>query len=425
MRLPPQWSLGCVVYELCTLEHAFAADSLLSLVYKIVQGRTAPLPEGRYSALVSGTVERLLQQDPADRPAATELLADPGLEREFRRIEAAVLAADPDGGGHLSAAAFDGATSQVLTPREMLRARRRADGQLRRMELEARALHAAADEKEFPTHLAASRIPVLVTFGDHRVAVGSTTTRPRANVPVESNAAEADAEAEADGASALNSTFKSARSSRSRRSGANSTKYSTKNSTKNSTRASSNSTRSTYAEGYLSAASDLDAALQADAGADEATDVYASSESVPDFNLTRRLDAAQLLGPAGFRRDSLGDLDEAAEWVGGHLLPPENYDREAGEGGWALEAAVANVPDPSPTPENYDDRDLDLDLRGLGRPHYDRDPGAPATASLREDRAANLRERCRRALGPAAFAAAYTFLRDGEFGGSSIWRLRD
>ena len=370
---------------------------------------------------MSGAVERLLQQDPADRPSATDLLADPGLEREFRRIEAAVLAADPDGGGHLSAAAFDGATSQVLTPREMLRARRRADGQLRRMELEARALHAAADEKKFPTHLAASRIPVLVTFGDHRVAVGATTTRPHANAPAES-----DAEAEKDGASALNSTFKSARSSRSRRSGANSTK----NSTKNSTRASSNSTRSTYAEGYLSAASDLDAALQADAGADEAADeaadVYASSESVPDFNLTRRLDAAQLLGPAGLRRDSLGDLDEAAEaaeWAGGHLLPPENYDRDAGEGGWALEAAVANVPDPSPTPENYDDdRDLDPDLRGLGRPHYDRDPGAAATASSREDRAANLRERCRRALGPAAFAAAYAFLRDGEFDGSSFWR---
>ena len=33
------WSFGCVAYEIATLEHAFAADSLLSLVYRIVNGR--------------------------------------------------------------------------------------------------------------------------------------------------------------------------------------------------------------------------------------------------------------------------------------------------------------------------------------------------------------------------------------------------
>ena len=30
------WALGCVLYELCSLEHAFMADNLLGLVYKIV-----------------------------------------------------------------------------------------------------------------------------------------------------------------------------------------------------------------------------------------------------------------------------------------------------------------------------------------------------------------------------------------------------
>lgn len=30
------WALGCILYELCTLKHAFAADNLLGLVYKIV-----------------------------------------------------------------------------------------------------------------------------------------------------------------------------------------------------------------------------------------------------------------------------------------------------------------------------------------------------------------------------------------------------
>jgi NIMA (never in mitosis gene a)-related kinase len=32
------WSLGCVLYELCTLQTAFKGDNLFTLVYQIVQG---------------------------------------------------------------------------------------------------------------------------------------------------------------------------------------------------------------------------------------------------------------------------------------------------------------------------------------------------------------------------------------------------
>jgi len=38
------WSLGCIVYELCTLKHAFAGENLLSLVYKIVRESVEPIP---------------------------------------------------------------------------------------------------------------------------------------------------------------------------------------------------------------------------------------------------------------------------------------------------------------------------------------------------------------------------------------------
>lgn len=38
------WSLGCILYELCALEHAFKADNLLGLVFKIVQEEPAPIP---------------------------------------------------------------------------------------------------------------------------------------------------------------------------------------------------------------------------------------------------------------------------------------------------------------------------------------------------------------------------------------------
>lgn len=32
------WSLGCVLYEMAMLKHAFDAGNLLSLVYQIVRG---------------------------------------------------------------------------------------------------------------------------------------------------------------------------------------------------------------------------------------------------------------------------------------------------------------------------------------------------------------------------------------------------
>ena len=38
------WALGCVLYELCMLKHAFAANNLLGLVYKIVSEKHEPIP---------------------------------------------------------------------------------------------------------------------------------------------------------------------------------------------------------------------------------------------------------------------------------------------------------------------------------------------------------------------------------------------
>jgi len=39
------WALGCVLYELCTLDHPLMADNLLGLVYKIVREEPNPIPE--------------------------------------------------------------------------------------------------------------------------------------------------------------------------------------------------------------------------------------------------------------------------------------------------------------------------------------------------------------------------------------------
>ena len=52
------WAFGCVAYEIATLRHAFAADSLLSLVHQIVNG-TCPRAQGevrrRFAKIVART----------------------------------------------------------------------------------------------------------------------------------------------------------------------------------------------------------------------------------------------------------------------------------------------------------------------------------------------------------------------------------
>jgi len=62
------WALGCVLYELCTLEHAFQADNLLGLVYKIVRESPKPIPD-HYSDELKAIVFLLLTKEVEKRPS--------------------------------------------------------------------------------------------------------------------------------------------------------------------------------------------------------------------------------------------------------------------------------------------------------------------------------------------------------------------
>ena len=69
------WSLGIILYELCTLKHAFVADNLLGLVFKIVQEKHEPVSAvARYSQELSDLIDRLLEKDPVKRPSVREIL---------------------------------------------------------------------------------------------------------------------------------------------------------------------------------------------------------------------------------------------------------------------------------------------------------------------------------------------------------------
>ena len=81
------WALGCVLYELCSLSHAFEADSLLGLVHEIVHREPRPLPS-HYSDGLRDLVARLLAKDPSLRPSAAEVLALPVIAARVESISA-------------------------------------------------------------------------------------------------------------------------------------------------------------------------------------------------------------------------------------------------------------------------------------------------------------------------------------------------
>ncbi|GAB7356284.1 hypothetical protein MBLNU459_g7089t1 [Dothideomycetes sp. NU459] len=67
------WSLGCIVYELCSREPPFNARTHLELIQKIKLGKVAPLPKN-YSQELSNVISACLQVNPNSRPDTASLL---------------------------------------------------------------------------------------------------------------------------------------------------------------------------------------------------------------------------------------------------------------------------------------------------------------------------------------------------------------
>ena len=67
------WALGCVLYEMATLKHAFQAGSMKNLILKIIRGSYPPI-SSRYSYDLRNLVTSLLRRDPRDRPSIDSVL---------------------------------------------------------------------------------------------------------------------------------------------------------------------------------------------------------------------------------------------------------------------------------------------------------------------------------------------------------------
>ncbi|NXT52466.1 NEK3 kinase, partial [Pluvianellus socialis] len=68
------WSLGCILYELCTLRHPFQAKSWKHLILKICKGSYNPLPS-HYSYELHYLIKQMFKRNPKDRPSASTILA--------------------------------------------------------------------------------------------------------------------------------------------------------------------------------------------------------------------------------------------------------------------------------------------------------------------------------------------------------------
>jgi hypothetical protein len=67
------WALGCVLYEMVTLKHAFDANSINGLACKIIRGYYPPI-HSSYSKELRDLIDEMLAVNPAQRPAMPTIL---------------------------------------------------------------------------------------------------------------------------------------------------------------------------------------------------------------------------------------------------------------------------------------------------------------------------------------------------------------
>uniref|UniRef100_A0A4W6E242 non-specific serine/threonine protein kinase n=1 Tax=Lates calcarifer TaxID=8187 RepID=A0A4W6E242_LATCA len=79
------WALGCVLYEMCTLKHAFEAGNMKNLVLKIIRG-TYPPVSVHYSQDLRSLLALLFKRNPRERPSVSSILDKPFLSCRIERF---------------------------------------------------------------------------------------------------------------------------------------------------------------------------------------------------------------------------------------------------------------------------------------------------------------------------------------------------
>ncbi|NXB72814.1 NEK11 kinase, partial [Donacobius atricapilla] len=80
------WSLGCILYKMCCMNHAFTGQNFLSVELKIMEGETPSLPD-RHPSKLNAVLSSMLSKDPSLRPAAAEILKSPYIDEQLKKIQ--------------------------------------------------------------------------------------------------------------------------------------------------------------------------------------------------------------------------------------------------------------------------------------------------------------------------------------------------
>ena len=75
------WSLGCILYELCTFKHPFEGDNQIQICSKIMNGKYVNIKTVNkncvsYSKLLDNMISKLLNINPNKRPSILQILSD-------------------------------------------------------------------------------------------------------------------------------------------------------------------------------------------------------------------------------------------------------------------------------------------------------------------------------------------------------------
>jgi non-specific serine/threonine protein kinase/NIMA (never in mitosis gene a)-related kinase len=74
------WALGCVLYEMTTLNHAFDANSINGLAQKIIKGKYPPI-HNKYSRYLRELIAQMLAPEPKQRPDLDQILRKPFIRK--------------------------------------------------------------------------------------------------------------------------------------------------------------------------------------------------------------------------------------------------------------------------------------------------------------------------------------------------------
>ena len=84
------WSLGCILFEMMSLKHAFDANDMNGLIMKIIRGKIPPLPN-KYSPELKQLTTALLSKIPSRRPSLESILKMKFLQTTVKGVQSIIV----------------------------------------------------------------------------------------------------------------------------------------------------------------------------------------------------------------------------------------------------------------------------------------------------------------------------------------------